>query len=95
MGEGLATHSTVLAWEIPWTEDPGRLQSSSVQFRLSVVSDSATPWTAAHQASLSIANSRSLLKLMSIESVMPSSHLILSSPSPPAFTVSQHQGLFQ
>ena len=37
----------------------------------------ATPWTAAHQASLSIANSRSLLKLMPIEWVMPSSHLIL------------------
>ena len=36
-----------------------------------------TPWTAAHQASLSIANSQSLLKLMSIELVMPSSHLIL------------------
>ena len=40
----------------------------------------ATPWTAAHQASLSIINSRSLLKLMSIESVMPSNHLILCCP---------------
>ena len=39
-----------------------------------------TPWTAASQASLSITNSRSLLKLMSIESVMPSNHLILCSP---------------
>ena len=39
-----------------------------------------TPWTAAHQASLSITNSRSLLKLMSIESVMPSNHLILCHP---------------
>ena len=39
-----------------------------------------TPWAAAHQASLSIINSRSLLKLMSIESVMPSSHLILCRP---------------
>ena len=39
-----------------------------------------TPWIAAHQASLSIINSRSLLKLMSIESVMPSSHLILCRP---------------
>ena len=54
---------------------------------------SATPWTAAHQASLSITNSRSLLKLLSIESVMPSNHL--SSPSPPALNLSQHQGLFQ
>ena len=39
-----------------------------------------TPWTAACQASLSITNSRSLLKLMSIESVMPSNHLILCCP---------------
>ena len=38
------------------------------------------PWTAAHQASLSITNSRSLLKLMSVESVMPSNHLILCRP---------------
>ena len=44
----------------------------SVQFNRSVVSDSATPWTAAHQAFLTITNSRSLLKLMSIESMMPS-----------------------
>ena len=40
----------------------------------------ATPWTVAHQASLSIINSQSLLKLMSIESVMPSNHLILCHP---------------
>ena len=39
-----------------------------------------TPWTAAHQASLSISNSQSFLKLMSIESVMPSNHLILCRP---------------
>ena len=51
----------------------------------------ATPWTAACQASLSITKSRSLLKLMSIESVMPSN---LLPPSPPAFSLSQHQGLF-
>ena len=44
------------------------------------MSDSATPWTAARQASLSITNSRSLLKLMSIELVMPSNHLILCCP---------------
>ena len=47
---------------------------------LSCVRLVATPWTAAHQASLSIINSRSLLKLMSIESVMPSNHLILCCP---------------
>ena len=68
---------------------------SSVQ-SLSCVGLFATPRTAAHQASLSITNSRSLLKHMSIESVMPSktSHP-LSSPSPPAFNLSQHQSLFQ
>ena len=54
--------------------------SVSVQFSCSVVSDCVTPWTAAHQASLSIANSWSLLKPMSIESVMPSNHLILCHP---------------
>ena len=53
---------------------------SSVQFSRSVVSDSAAPWTAARQASLSITNSRSSLKLTSIESVMPSSHLMLCRP---------------
>ena len=51
-----------------------------VQFSCSVISNSATPWTTAHQASLSITNSRSLLKLMPIESVMPSSHLIFCCP---------------
>ena len=55
----------------------------------------ATPSTAACQAFLSITTSQSLLKLMSIASVMPSNHLILSSPSPPAFNLSEHQGLFQ
>ena len=52
---------------------------SSVQL-LSHVRLFATPWTAAHQASLSITNSWSLLKLMSIESEMPSNHLILCDP---------------
>ena len=61
---------------------------SSVQ-SLSRVRLFATPWTAARQASLSITNSRSLLKLMSIGLVMP------LSPSPPTLNPSQHQGLFQ
>ena len=65
---------------------------SSVQL-LSRVRLFATPWIAARQASLSITNSRSSLKLMSIESVMPSSHLIfccpllLLPPIPPSITV--------
>ena len=61
--------------------DISRCLSCSVQFSsvqsLSHVWLFVPPWTAAHQASLSTTNSRSLLKLMSIELVMPSSHLIL------------------
>ena len=52
----------------------------NTQFSCSVMSNSATAWTEAHQAALSITNSRSLLKFMSIESVMPSNHLILCCP---------------
>ena len=54
------------------------IELSSVHF--SLVQLFATPWTAAHQASLSITNSRSLPKLTSLELVMPSNHLILSHP---------------
>ena len=56
------------------------LLNISVQFSCSVMSDSVTPWTATCQASLSITNSWSLLKLMSIESVMPSNRLNLCHP---------------
>ena len=57
------------------------IYSSSFQFSHSVMSNSLwTPWTTACRASLSITNSQSLLKLMSIESVMPSNHLILYCP---------------
>ena len=52
----------------------------SVQYSRSVVSDSAIPWTAARQASLSITNSQSLPKPMSVELVMPSNHFILCHP---------------
>ena len=65
------------------------VKGQSVQFSHSVVSDSLRPpWTAACQASLSNTNSRSLLKLISIGSVMPSNHLILCRPLlllPPIF----------
>ena len=61
----------------------------SVQFSpFSRVGLFATPWTAACQATLSITNSWNLLKLMFIDLVMPSNHLILTSPSLPAFNVS-------
>ena len=69
---GFFTASTI--WEAP-----KRGQCSSVQL-LSHVQLSATAWTAAHQASLSITNSQNLLKLMFIESVMPSNHLFLYCP---------------
>ena len=59
--------------------DEIQVQFSSLQL-LSRVPLFATPWIAAHQASLSITNTQSSLKLMSIESVMPSSHLILVVP---------------
>ena len=91
----MVTHFSIPAWRIPWTENPGGLQStglqkvwhgwanvtqfSSVQ-SLSHVRLFSNPWTAARQASLSIINSQSLLKLMSIESVMPSNHLLLCRP---------------
>ena len=71
------------------------LQFTSVQ-SLSCVWLLVTPWTTARQASLSIIYSRSLLKLMSIESVIPSSHLILCRPLlTPALNPFQHQGLFK
>ena len=91
----MATLYSILAWSIPWTEKPGRLWSIgsqswtrmkqlSTQFSsaqsLSCVQPFATPWTAARQVSLSITNSRSPSKPMSIESVMPSNHLILCHP---------------
>ena len=77
----MATHSSILAQRIPWTEEPGGIQSSSVQFSHSVLSNSSRPHESQHiQASLSITNSWSLLKLMPIELVMPSSHLILCRP---------------
>jgi len=80
----------------------GQLVTNLMQFDLSVfelnllssvqsfsrVGLFATPWTAACQATLSITNSRNLLKLMSIDLVMPSNYLILTSPSLPAINIS-------
>ena len=94
--KGKATHSRILAGEFhgPYSPRGHRVEQdwaiftftycfipsiSSVQL-LSRVWLFATPWITARQASLSITNSRSLLKLMSVELVMPSSHLILCCP---------------
>ena len=60
--------------------EKGNKSSLLFQFSRSVMSDSATPWTAVRQGPLSITNSQSLLKLLSIESMMPSNHLILCHP---------------
>ena len=70
-------HEKVAEWE--WISNCSK-QFSSVQFSCLVVRLFATPWTAARQASLSITNSWSLLKLMYIKLVMPSNHLILCRP---------------
>ena len=53
-----------------------------------------TPWTTAHQASLPITNSKSLLKIMSIESEMPSDHLILYHPLPLPLSISPSIRIF-
>ena len=94
----MVTHSHILAWKIPGTEETGRLQSRVsprvgllsmytlifAQFNscqsFSRVQLFETPWTASCQASLSITNTWSLLKLMSIKSVMPPNHFILCCP---------------
>ena len=74
----MTAHSSVLAWEIPRTEEPGGMQSSSENSVVSWLF--VTLWTAARQASLSFIISWSLLKLISIELVIPSNHLILCHP---------------
>ena len=84
MHSGPAVTRTVLGWKDVDQHKYGSCpysRKASVQLSsLSCVWLSVTPWTAAHQASLSIINFRSLFKLTSIESVMPSNHLILCQP---------------
>ena len=106
--EEMATHSSILAWKIPWTEESGRLQFMQLQrvrydwaikfssFQLlSHVRLFVTPWTAAPQASLSSTNSWSPPKLISIESMIPSNHLILCRLLLFTLNLFQHQGLFK
>ena len=93
-----STHYCILLLKNRW--EPMKIPKLTTQFSLvqslSRVRLFATPWIAAHQPSLSITNSQSSLRLTSVESVMPSSHLILClSTSPPAPNPSQHQSLFQ
>ena len=88
-----ATREAPIPWQMP-NKHEFPVTCCSVQ-SLSRVRLFATPWTAARQASLSITNSQSLLKLMSIESVMPSSHfifcrpLLLLPPIPPSISLFQ------
>ena len=77
-GSSAFSESNLYIW-ILWIHILLKLQFSSIQ-SLSHVQLFGTPWTTARQASLSITNSRSLLKLMSIELVMPSNQLILCHP---------------
>ena len=67
-------------WAVTSQESRGFTEIAAVVQLLRRVQLFATPWTAAHQASLSIANSRNLFQPMFIESVMPSNHLILCRP---------------
>ena len=80
----MATHSSILAWEIPRTEEPDRLWSMlSSQLSMNTVSLIAQLClfgTTAHHASLSITIPQSLLKVMSVELVMPSNHFVLCCP---------------
>ena len=93
--------ASFLSWVIWGTSDSWSLAPQNMVFQFSSVQSLsrvwlfATPWITALQASLSIANSLNLSRLTSIASVLPSNHLILSSPSPPAFNLFQHEGLFQ
>ena len=74
--EGMATHSSILAWRIPWIEEPGELQS---QFS-SVAQSCPTLCDPMNCSTPGLTDSQSPPKPMSIESVMPSNHLILCHP---------------
>ena len=69
--------------------------SSVSQFSCLIMSDSETTWTAVCQVSLSITNSQSLLKLKSIQSVMPSNHLIICHPLFLLLSIFPASGSFQ
>ena len=108
--EGMAAHSSILAWRILWTVELGGPQSMGLQrvatkhshllgqSSFSSVSQSCptlwTPWTAAHQAFLSIISSQSLFKFNSITSVMPSNHFILCCPLLPQPSILPSSGVF-
>ena len=93
----MATHSSILAWEISWTEEPGELQSSqsvsSVTQSFSTLCnpmDCSTPGFPVHHQLPELAQTH----VYQVGDAIQPSHP-LSSPSPSAFNLSQHQGLCQ
>ena len=94
----MATHSSILAWRIPWTEDPGGLEYSSVQFS-SVSQSCPTLCDPVNHSMPGLPVHHQLPESTQthvhwVGDAIQSSHPLLS-PSPPAFNLSQHQGLFQ
>ena len=92
IGRQIFTNTNSATWEASGCHVEYLKQCSLLLlwFSCSVMSGSATPWTTTHQASLSFTVSQNLLKLINIESMMPSNHLILCRPfssCPPSFPV--------
>ena len=87
----MATHSSILAWRIPWTEEPGRLQSTGVPKSLTQLSDFTFTFTfPVHHQLLDLAQTHVHPVHDAIQPSFP-----LSSPSPPTFNLSQQQRLVQ
>ena len=91
--KGTATHSSILAWEIPWMEEPGSYSLSSVQFSRSVISNSLRPHESQHTRPPCPSPTPRVHVHWVRDAIQPSHPL--SSSSPPAPNPSQHQGLFQ
>ena len=92
----MATYTSILAWRIPRTEKPGRIQSSSVQFRNSVVSNSVQLRGLQHARPPCPSPTTEFTQthVHWVSDTIQLSHS-LSSPFPPAFNLSQHQGLYK
>ena len=97
--EGTATHSSILAWRIPWTEEPGRLQSIASQSQtwlkwlsiwFSSVRSLSRVWLPVRHQLLEFTQ----IHVHWVSDAIQPSHP-LSFPSPAAFNLSQHQGIFQ
>ena len=91
MEGSLCYHTLFLGRSCLFPESPSGLLLLSAQWHLTV----CTPWTEAHQASLSFTVSQSMLKLVPVESAMPPNRLILSHLPLPRFSLARHRGLSQ